>query len=229
MGAFLSAICQIDEVLLGNGGDGYGADVFDGNYYAEVLLVALYDADDTGKGALGNLDVLAGLAGKVHVVEKYYLLVGMADDGLDVLHLLVGHFDNLRVRVEVLVVVVVHEVANALIFLSLRLEPPEALQRGAYEQDVAEHGSEIHGGGRCLLECGRDIDFVDGGFLLQLFAHLGQLLVAGMPDSQGEPVFHAFFYHAAVRLWILLGVTTYPVCGGNGMPVFESVSSLYLL
>ncbi len=115
----LFVVGKIDEVLFGNVGDGDCSDFAYRDDDTEVLLEAFQDSDDTGKRALGYLDILTWLAGKIHVVEENDLIVGIVNNGLHVLHLLVGDVYYLGVLIVILIIIAVHEVADALVFLTL--------------------------------------------------------------------------------------------------------------
>ena len=122
----LFVIGEIDEVLFGYVGDCDSTDIADRNDDTKVFLETFQDSHDTRKRSLRNLDILAWLAGKVHVVEEDDLIVGIVDNGLYVLHLLVGDMYYFRMLIVILVIIAMHEVANALVFLTLRLYLPEA-------------------------------------------------------------------------------------------------------
>ncbi len=114
-------IRQIDEMLLGYVCDCNSTYVFYGNDYAKVFLEAFHYTNDTCERALGYLDVLAGLTGILHVVEEDDILIGIADNCLYILHLLFGDMDYFQALVVIFVIIMVHEVADAFIFLPLGL------------------------------------------------------------------------------------------------------------
>ena len=78
----------------GDGGDHYGGDVVDGDYYLAVFLDALDYSFYSSEGTIDDHDALAGLIEVVLVVEIDEALIFNLC-GLDkVLHLCVGHSND---------------------------------------------------------------------------------------------------------------------------------------
>ena len=182
-------------MFLGYVGDGDSSYGFNGDNDAEVFLETFQDTDNSGKGAFGYLDFLAGLACKCHVMEEDDLLVGFVDNAAEVVDSFVGDVDNLISPLVVLVVVRVHEISEALIFCLVRLDAFHVVYGGAHEDDVVQHGAEVHLGGCGLPEHRGDVGLVNLVFLVKTFAHFFQYVGAGVPDPHGEPVCCAFVYH----------------------------------
>ena len=162
----------------------------DGDHHAEVLLDALEDALHTFEGALADDDLLAGLEGELHVLELDDLLVGILDDPDEVLHLLVGHTGYLGDGKTVLVVMLIHDITQVVIFGLVGLDVSQVLEPNTYEYVVLE-GIDV-GHFLSIDEAPGDIGPFDRGFLQEGFVQLILAFGAGMEDPHGVPTDFGF-------------------------------------
>ena len=195
---FALIVSEVAEVAFGDVGDGHGGDFLDGDDNAEVFLDAFDGAFHAGKGTFGDLHFLAGLAGKVEVVEEDDLVVGFGDNTDEVVHLFVGDIEYFLVLVVVFVVHGVHDVAQGFVLGFVTLDGLEVLQGDADEDEVGDGWSKVHRGGVFLLELQGHVGFFYGFFLFEQFSQFPEECRAGVVDADGEPVNVGIFQHTAM-------------------------------
>ena len=174
-GEWLGGGCLVDEFEVGgwNEGEGDGDDSFELDDDAAVVVDAFDDAFDAGKVALGDDDAAADFVGDGGVVEVEDAVVGDGSDAHEVLHLVVGHVDDLGTYGGV--EGACHHVAEGTEVFVGHLEEGELFACGVDEEEVVDGWNEFEAAVAGTFdeflgdgEEGFDALLVEGGFYFQL-------------------------------------------------------------
>lgn len=164
----------VEEFEVGGGdeGEGDGGDAFELDDDAAVVVDAFDDAFDAGEVAFGNDDAATDLVGYGCVVEEEDAVVGDGGDADEVLHLVVGHVDDLRSYGGV--EGTCHHVAEGAEVFVGHLEEGELFAGGVDEEEIVDGGDEFETAMSCAFdefpgdgEEGFDAFLFEGGFYFQ--------------------------------------------------------------
>ena len=135
---------KVAEVFTWEVTDGDGCCLFDRDDHTDIALDALDTTLDASKLTFGNLHSLAGLAGKVEVVEPNHLVALLGTDTDKVVHHGISDIEHFGMLCVIRFQHWVHDVADRLIEGFLLLDPTKIVVGDTNEEKVVDGWGKVH-------------------------------------------------------------------------------------